>query len=327
MDVRDSHRPLVSFVLLAYKQEQFVREAVEGALAQTYSPLEIILCDDCSPDGTYEILQEMAASYRGPHALQVHRPPANRGLSAQIDAAVKLAKGEWIVVAAGDDISLPDRVAEHIAIANSNPDAHSTFLAPLPFGGLPGDRFPVVANRTIRFPESLRAYGGGVLGATHAFRPSLWNVFGDLGAGITTEDWVIPFRSSLVGTVVWSDRPGVRYRVHASSETASTFGAPGRSLQSGRQIRVESKALETFQRDLQKAIGLGLVTNPDGQAGLRWLKQALMTNDVILNCVEAESLGSWLAAAMRLFFCRHFIGSYGRRINLLRHSFTSVISR
>ena len=51
-------RPLVTFALFAYNQEEFIREAVEGAFAQTYEPLEIILSDDCSSDRTYEIIQE-----------------------------------------------------------------------------------------------------------------------------------------------------------------------------------------------------------------------------------------------------------------------------
>jgi len=41
-------RPLVTFALLAYNQEEFIREAVEGAFALTYEQLEIILSDDCS---------------------------------------------------------------------------------------------------------------------------------------------------------------------------------------------------------------------------------------------------------------------------------------
>jgi len=40
-------RPLLTFALFGYNQEQYIREAVEGAFAQTYSPLEIILSDDC----------------------------------------------------------------------------------------------------------------------------------------------------------------------------------------------------------------------------------------------------------------------------------------
>ena len=42
----------MTFVLLAYNQEKYIREAVDGALAQTYHPLKIILSDDCSSDRT-----------------------------------------------------------------------------------------------------------------------------------------------------------------------------------------------------------------------------------------------------------------------------------
>jgi glycosyltransferase involved in cell wall biosynthesis len=45
-------RPLISFMLFAYNQEHYIRRAVEAAMAQTYSPLEIILSDDASSDGT-----------------------------------------------------------------------------------------------------------------------------------------------------------------------------------------------------------------------------------------------------------------------------------
>ncbi|MEO5658257.1 MAG: glycosyltransferase, partial [Polaromonas sp.] len=47
--------PLVTFVLFAYNQKKFIAEAVNGALSQTYSPLQIILSDDASTDGTYEV--------------------------------------------------------------------------------------------------------------------------------------------------------------------------------------------------------------------------------------------------------------------------------
>lgn len=60
-------RPLVTFALFAYNQEDYVREAVQDAFAQTYEPLEIILSDDCSSDRTYQIMHEMAVAYRGPH--------------------------------------------------------------------------------------------------------------------------------------------------------------------------------------------------------------------------------------------------------------------
>lgn len=104
-------RPLVTFALFAYNQEKFVREAVEGALAQTYSPLEVILSDDCSPDSTFRIMQEMAAAYRGPHKVRAVQTPSNLGLIQHVLLRGREAQGDIVVVAAGDDVSKPSRVA------------------------------------------------------------------------------------------------------------------------------------------------------------------------------------------------------------------------
>jgi len=109
-----AERPLVTFALFAYNQEKYIREAVEGAFAQTYQPLEIILSDDCSSDRTFEIMQEMAAKYKGPHQVRATRNIKNLGVTQHFLTRCKEAKGGIIVVAAGDDISLPTRVAEHV---------------------------------------------------------------------------------------------------------------------------------------------------------------------------------------------------------------------
>ena len=107
-------RPLVTFALLAYNQEKYIRKALEGAFSQTYEPLEIILSDDCSSDRTYEIMQEMAAAYDGPHEVRVRRSEDNRGTLGHILDVAQFANGTFLVVAAGDDISLPERTARLI---------------------------------------------------------------------------------------------------------------------------------------------------------------------------------------------------------------------
>lgn len=101
--------PLLSFALFSYKQETYIREAVAAALAQTYSPLEIIISDDASPDGTFEIIQEMAAAYQGPHKLILNRNEKNLGIGPHVKKVFEMASSEWLVGAAGDDISLPHR--------------------------------------------------------------------------------------------------------------------------------------------------------------------------------------------------------------------------
>lgn len=109
-------RPLVTFAVFAFNQEKYIREAVEGAFSQTYSPLEIILSDDCSSDGTFAIMEEMARGYVGPHRVVVTRGSKNAGILNHILSVNEIANGNLIVVAAGDDVSIADRAVEIMSL-------------------------------------------------------------------------------------------------------------------------------------------------------------------------------------------------------------------
>jgi len=108
--VDNRERPLVTFALFTYNQERFVQEAIEAAFAQTYEPLEIIFSDDCSSDKTFDLLQEAAQSYKGPHSVSVRQTPNNLGTLLHVASVAKVSKGDFFVLAAGDDISKPNRV-------------------------------------------------------------------------------------------------------------------------------------------------------------------------------------------------------------------------
>lgn len=109
-----SGRPLVTFALFSYNQEDFIREAIESAFSQTYSPLEIILSDDCSSDQTFEIMEEMASAYIGPHRVVARRNEANLGTLKHVLTVARMAQGDYLVVAAGDDISFPERTGVQV---------------------------------------------------------------------------------------------------------------------------------------------------------------------------------------------------------------------
>lgn len=105
--------PLVSVGLITYNQRQFVRDALLGVFSQTYSPLEIIISDDNSSDGTWEIVQRMADEYRrngGVHTVILNRNAKNLGIIGNFLKTFELMHGELMVHAGGDDISYPDRV-------------------------------------------------------------------------------------------------------------------------------------------------------------------------------------------------------------------------
>ena len=217
--------PLITFAVIGYCQEVFIREAVTGAFLQTYKPLQIILSDDSSADQTFAIMEKMAFEYKGPHMVTLNRNQHNLGLGAHINRVMELAQGELVVVAAGDDISEPDRVQKvWKAWENSGRQAHSIYSGLLVMdeagrkGGVVGNPPPSLAGLDL-----LRAYlrrEFTVNGAAHAWSRQVFDIFGPLPDGLRAEERAIATRSILLGGIAYIDEPLVRYRRNSASITA-----------------------------------------------------------------------------------------------------------
>jgi glycosyltransferase involved in cell wall biosynthesis len=121
-DMRNE-RANVSYVLLTYNQERYVQEAIEAAFSQTYSPMEIIISDDASSDDTFEIIRKLTLSYKGNHKVVILQNQSNLGLGAHLKKVLKMTSGDWIVMAAGDDISMPHRTVAIMDAVQKNRNA------------------------------------------------------------------------------------------------------------------------------------------------------------------------------------------------------------
>ena len=110
MNTADSP-PRVSLVILAYNQEAFVAEALAAAFAQDYPNLEIVFSDDGSKDRTHNIARELVEAYQGPHRVLLNRREQSRGILDHVYDAVGRTSAEFIVMAAADDVSYPNRVS------------------------------------------------------------------------------------------------------------------------------------------------------------------------------------------------------------------------
>lgn len=109
-------RPLISFCLLCCNQRRWIGAALEGAFAQTYRPLEIVISDDGSTDGSAEFIHDFIAAH-APSDVSVtfNRNPRNVGMFANWMKLASCAHGELLVKADGDDVSLPDRTEKIVA--------------------------------------------------------------------------------------------------------------------------------------------------------------------------------------------------------------------
>ena len=93
--------PRVSVCMIAYKHEKYIRQAIESILSQDVDfPIELVIGDDCSPDGTAAICEEFAA--RDPR-VRVLSNERNLGVMPNFSRTLLACRGEYIAVCEGDD--------------------------------------------------------------------------------------------------------------------------------------------------------------------------------------------------------------------------------
>jgi glycosyltransferase involved in cell wall biosynthesis len=108
--------PLVSVVITAYNVADYIAEAINSALAQTYGNQEIIVVDDGSEDRTADICQSYG------NRIIYHRQQ-NSGVAHARNEGVRLARGELVAMLDGDDYWLPDKMAKQMEALERHAEA------------------------------------------------------------------------------------------------------------------------------------------------------------------------------------------------------------
>ncbi|UNC93638.1 glycosyltransferase family 2 protein [Candidatus Contubernalis alkaliaceticus] len=108
--------PKVTVLMSVYNGEEFLAEAVESILEQTFQDFQFLILNNGSTDKTPEIVD----SYNDPRIRLVHNEK-NLGLAGSLNRGLDLAEGEYVVRMDCDDISLPQRLDKQAAFMDSNP--------------------------------------------------------------------------------------------------------------------------------------------------------------------------------------------------------------
>jgi len=217
--------PLASFCIIAYKAEKYIEEAIKGAFSQNYPNLEIILSDDGSPDSTFDIMQRMTAEYKGPHKILLNQNTPNMGPRAHYCKVMyELAHGEFIILADGDDISLPSRTSVSVDMMLKHPELSSvSFYSQLinekgdfiksPLFKISNDNYTSIFTLT----DYINNNNFYILSDdSRAFRRKVIDSFPPLKYPYA-EDLYFFIRSIMVGPVAYIRQPLVLYRQHSDS--------------------------------------------------------------------------------------------------------------
>ena len=142
------HQPPVTIGLPVYNGQDHVRAAVESILAQTYTDLELLVCDNASTDATGDIIAELAAQDA---RIRYHRNPKNIGLIGNFNLAYRLSRSPYFKWAAVDDLCAPTLLEKCVAVLDADPGvvlchsrtdiigANGSVLYPHPHDGLRTD--------------------------------------------------------------------------------------------------------------------------------------------------------------------------------------------
>ncbi|MEZ5326111.1 MAG: glycosyltransferase family A protein [Verrucomicrobiales bacterium] len=213
--------PLVSILIPCYNSEDYIAEAIESALAQTYPAVEVIVVDDGSNDDSTEVL----ASY-GDRIRWKSIP--NGGACAARNEALKMAKGDFIQFLDADDLLMPDKIARQLPLLLSG-DYDLVFCR----GTIFGDGKPERAQkREILSPEGKDPFayclhqGLSTLAPLHSRQ--ILDQIGGFRAGVQfAQEYDMHVRLAAAGArILFRDELLCRVRHHSSDARISQGSRP-----------------------------------------------------------------------------------------------------
>jgi len=212
--------------MCTFNGSRFVREQLDSIALQQRAPDQIVICDDNSADGTFELLQDFAASC--PFPIRIVRNEITLGYQRNFQKAIQLCDGDLIALADQDDVWKPEKAESIIRTMQEHPEASYMFsdadIVDENGSSLEGTLWNRVGFRTSR----QRHFSNGdqvrillknnvATGAAMAFRKSLKSIVFPIGMGWVHDHWIALLGSYTMRGVAVPDRL-LKYRCHSGQQ-------------------------------------------------------------------------------------------------------------
>ncbi len=206
--------PLVSVGISCFNQEKYIGAAIDSIISQDYPNFEIIISDDASTDNSYKIIGEYKKKYDSITSITVSQNSQNLGIGGNRNKIFSLSKGEYFLIADGDDISVPYRIDKLIKKIQSDTNLKliTSSAFEMSIDGL------LLKTKITSIDETLtldRYFTNPPLfwGACNLFHRSLYDEFGEFIKNVGADDQVLMVRALLTGKVTAIDEPLVYHRL------------------------------------------------------------------------------------------------------------------
>jgi len=316
--------PTVSVIMPVHNGAEYVREAIESILGQSFSDFEFIVVDDGSTDASLSIINEFKDS-----RIKAHCLATNAGICRALNTGLSLVRGEFVARMDADDISTKDRLACQVDFMRRHPDVGLCGSDVVRFSDKNGDR---IIQRTPKGTKRIRAYAlfdNPFIHSTVLFRRSVIDRFKVKydESYVNAEDYDLWTRLTDLVSCENLDQVLLEYRVHRQSVTSRASGDmnwKGCAI-AQRQLFKLGIAADDAQVAFHRQIGVGqaVMLQDDGLGrAAKWLEFILRQNRGI-RCYDEHSLKSVLAFVWYRFNYNCMKAGWGSHRNY--YSFTGKI--
>jgi glycosyltransferase involved in cell wall biosynthesis len=263
MAAKSMSQPSISIAMCTFNGAKFLEEQLQSFVSQTVLPNELIICDDRSTDGSWEILEAFSRS--APFTVRLTANPERLGSAHNFEKAIGMCRGEVIALSDQDDVWLPRKLEILLKTLETDPGAAYVFSdaeiiqeegAPLGLGLWEVKDFsPEQASNVFALGQfELLLRSNVVTGCTMAFRSSFRNMFLPVPRHWIHDHWIALVGSSIAHGVVVPDRL-VRYRKHASQQIGANWATlSGRIKDSCRTRRQDYLERLSAAQELQERV-------------------------------------------------------------------------
>lgn len=230
--------PLVTLVCLNYNHQEFVRDTLESVLSQTYQNLEVILVDDKSTDNSVQTLKEYANRY----AWKTIFNKQNIGNCRSFNKALAVAKGEYIVDLACDDILYSTRIEQQVALFTTLPPKYAVLYSNAEYINEQGEKIKLHHNVNHLgkvtlpppsgwiYPEVVKRYF--ICSPTVIVKTDILKEIGGYDESLLFEDWDFWVRTSRKYKFKYQDEILTKKRILKSSLSFSFWGDKSHEMHS-----------------------------------------------------------------------------------------------
>jgi glycosyltransferase involved in cell wall biosynthesis len=188
---------MISVIIPFLNPGRFLEEAIQSVISQTHSDWELLLVDDGTIDGATNVAHGYAARHPDRVFYLEHAGHRNRGAPASRNLGIQRARGDYIAFLDADDVWMPEKLRQQVALLEAHPNIAMTYGAGLIWHSWDGDAGEGVKN----YPQDV-----GVCGSTVIAPPGLLEMFIISDDVVPSPSGILIRRSSAVSVGGFSER-------------------------------------------------------------------------------------------------------------------------